>query len=193
MIEVSRSNRASSKSIASEFTRVYGDRFVSGFVEGGSLSAIISIKTHDKEDNKKVRTEASAKLAMGQTPFSGEAGVSVNNQNSTAFQDKEVLVNVRWVGGGETAGPEEQWDLNKLIKVANAFPNMVAQSSTKLFAVLTPYSALSSFLEWQLAHSLEECVLDYIKCEEYMSLLLSDFNALETVQRDIDCIMAKRS
>ena len=37
-----------------DFTRVYGDSFISGFTEGGEFNALVSIKFEDRDNAKKI-------------------------------------------------------------------------------------------------------------------------------------------
>ncbi|KAJ7219817.1 hypothetical protein B0H12DRAFT_978585, partial [Mycena haematopus] len=40
---------------SSEFNRVYGDSFISGFIEGGEFNALISIKLNDRSQAKQIK------------------------------------------------------------------------------------------------------------------------------------------
>lgn len=51
-----------------DFTEVYGDCFISGFLEGGEFSAIISIKVYDKSKISEVKAAAEVDLAIAREP-----------------------------------------------------------------------------------------------------------------------------
>jgi hypothetical protein len=51
-----------------DFTEVYGDCFISGFLEGGEFSAIISIKVYDKSKISEVKAAAEVDLAIARKP-----------------------------------------------------------------------------------------------------------------------------
>jgi hypothetical protein len=54
-----------------DFTEIFGDCFISGFLEGGEFSAIISIKVDDKSKLHEVKAAAEAELAIaGETELS---------------------------------------------------------------------------------------------------------------------------
>ena len=52
-----------------DFTEVFGDCFISGFLEGGEFSAIISIKVFDKSKISEVKAAAEVDLAIAGKPF----------------------------------------------------------------------------------------------------------------------------
>jgi hypothetical protein len=57
----------------SRFTEIYGDSFVSGFLEGGEFNALLSVKVADKSKVKDVRGALSLSLEKGGFGISGSA------------------------------------------------------------------------------------------------------------------------
>ena len=84
-----------------KFTEVYGDSFISGFLEGGEFNAVISIKVSDKRKLRSVKQAVDVQLAIGPSPLSVGAGESVSKDHSEALQDTEITISVNWSGGGE--------------------------------------------------------------------------------------------
>jgi hypothetical protein len=149
------------------FTKAYGDCFISGgcpsllltsgpswrgvdFVEGGELSAVISIKVADESKITAVSLAASASLAVGPSPLSVGGGAKFDKSHEAVLADTEISISVNWVGGGEIKkrksrlGCREsgdscwlflladvQWTLPNLVLIANAFPSLVARNYTK--------------------------------------------------------------
>lgn len=102
----------------SEFTRVYGDCFISGFAEGGEFNALISIKLKDRSRAKEIKGWLGAKL----NPLTPQAPIV----NSDMEIDGETTIAVSWKGGGDIRGPiVEDWTLESLKTVAMEFADNV--------------------------------------------------------------------
>ncbi|KAL2352368.1 hypothetical protein BJ546DRAFT_1064113 [Cryomyces antarcticus] len=132
-----------------DFTKIYGDCFISGFLEGGEFNAVISIKVNDSSSLKKVKQAADFQLAVGATPVSVGAKESFAKESSKILEGTEITISVNWIGGGEIKKPEAPWTLSTVVAIANAFPSMVARCSSRATALLTRYTALRSFQEWK--------------------------------------------
>ena len=65
-----------------DFSRIFGDTFISGFVDGGQLDALLSIKVHDK--TRIYAIKAAIELAMGRPaiPSGGSRGTTSDVQKS---------------------------------------------------------------------------------------------------------------
>ncbi|OCL07562.1 hypothetical protein AOQ84DRAFT_377569 [Glonium stellatum] len=131
------------------FTEVYGDSFISGFLEGGQFNAVISVKVHDKSKFKAVKQAVDIQLAVGPSPLSVGAKESLDKEHREALKHSEISISVNWIGGGDIKKPDVQWTLESVAAVANAFPSMVARSSARTMAILTRYSSLRSFQAWK--------------------------------------------
>ncbi|TKA72048.1 hypothetical protein B0A49_05620 [Cryomyces minteri] len=132
-----------------DFTKIYGDCFISGFLEGGEFNAVISIKVNDSSSLKKVKQAADFQLAVGATPVSVGAKESFAKESSKILEGTEITISVNWIGGGEIKKPEAPWTLSTVVAIANAFPSMVSRCSSRTTALLTRYTALRSFQEWK--------------------------------------------
>ncbi|KIW07298.1 uncharacterized protein PV09_02148 [Verruconis gallopava] len=133
-----------------KFTEVYGDCFIAGFQTGGEFNAIISIDCHDKSKANGVKEAIDMQLAVPPVPgleVGGGQGFSKNH--SELLRGIEMTISVNWTGGGELKPPGVPWDLKTVMAAANAYPSMVARSSTKISAILRPYTSVPSFVEWQ--------------------------------------------
>ena len=110
----------------SEFTRVYGDSFISGFTEGGEFNALISIKLNDHSKKKEISSELGADLQFGGgvvgVTGKGEAGM----EKGLSKVDGEITITVSWRGGGDIKDATVvDWTLENLKAVAMEFPEKV--------------------------------------------------------------------
>jgi hypothetical protein len=73
--DLSRFNAISNVSAAdrNRFTNIYGDCFVSGFLEGGEFNALLTVKVADKSKVKEIKGALSLSLEKGGFGISGEA------------------------------------------------------------------------------------------------------------------------
>lgn len=147
-----------------DFTTVYGDCFISGFLEGGEFSAIISIKVHDKGNLSKVKLAAEAQLAVGASPLSVGASTNVDKERESAWKDTETTISVNWSGGGDIKPPGSNWDLASVVKAANEFPRGVSDVCSRTSAILTKYTALRTFQEENARIGYKYVILDYDLC-----------------------------
>ncbi|KAF2749688.1 hypothetical protein M011DRAFT_511702 [Sporormia fimetaria CBS 119925] len=138
------------------FTEVYGDSFISGFMEGGEFNAVISIKLNDKSKYRAVKQAIDVQLAVGPPTLEIGAQQSFDKEHSEALKHTEISISVNWVGGGEIKKPKVPWTIKSVVAVANAFPSMVARSSARTQAILTRYSSLRSFQKWKWNRILED-------------------------------------
>lgn len=134
---------------AERFTEVYGDCFISGFIEGGEFNAIISISVQDKSKLSRVKEAVDLQLAVGPTPVSVGAKESFEKDHQELLEGTEITISVNWIGGGEIKRPEVPWTLANVVGVANAFPSMVARRSARTSAILMRYTSLKSFQAWR--------------------------------------------
>ena len=132
----------------SKFTEVYGDCFISGFLEGGEFSAIISIKVNSKSKVAGVKAAAEAQLAIAAVPgLSVAAKGAIDRSKSNVWDDTETTISVNWSGGGEIKDPDQKWDLPTVVDVASRFPHMVEECAQRTSAILTRYTGLRTFQE----------------------------------------------
>jgi hypothetical protein len=173
---------------AAYFNKIYGDTFISDFVVGGELYALVRIKLRDK----KKLADASAQLTPPSSPLAVEAKTDSHKSGREAFNQSEIFIRVQWRGGGEIKSHDVQWGLDGLVRIANAFPSLVAIKSAKIRAVLTPYASLKSFQDWihktsfEDALKLSEMTFRYDLCSVYVEMLYADFNAYSQLCTDLE-------
>jgi hypothetical protein len=161
---------------AIEFTRIYGDCFISDFVKGGEMFAVVRIKTHDQSKKKEIGYYASASLTPMAAPVEVKAQADFNQKKEAAFKQAQTSIRIQWRGGGEIKEHDFTWGIDSLVQIANAFPSFVAETSANVRAVLTPYSSLKSFQKWQLSIATYPLTLSYEHCGHYTQTLFDDYN-----------------
>ncbi|GIJ84832.1 hypothetical protein Asppvi_003683 [Aspergillus pseudoviridinutans] len=181
-----------------DFTGIYGDSFISGFLEGGEFNAIISVNVDDKSRLKDIKQAIDFQLAVGPSPLSVGVQEGLNSKQSEILRGTEITISVNWVGGGEIKRPDVPWTLDSVVRIANAFPSLVACCSAKTSAVLTRYTALHSFQEWRYgkyiaqeenrkkeweAHTL---ILNYAPCAFYTADLFDALMKYKKLWKRID-------
>jgi hypothetical protein len=67
----------------------------------------------------------------------------MDKQNIT--RDTETTIAVNWSGGGSIKNPGDDWSIATLKRTAAAFPDLVAITPQRTYAILTKYTALESF------------------------------------------------
>ena len=168
-----------------EFTNTYGDSFISGFQEGGSFFAVVSIRALDS--TKKNEIKASAHLALQVGVGSVDAEGSVELAKSDLQKNSEVNITVNWSGGGQLKEGGEVWDIDTLTEVAVRFPDLVAQCPQRTHAILTKYSALRGYLEWK-GHN-NPLPLDYELASLYTAELLDVYMSYKVIWDSIHTMM----
>jgi hypothetical protein len=150
------------------FREVYGDAFVSGFVEGGEFNALISIKILNEAKKTDIQTEAKIALTAGAAQIEAEANVRIARSNIET--NTETTIQVSWSGGGHIKPMEQQWDIQSIMAAAARFPDLVADCPQRTYAILTKYDSLRSFvaakpafytpLQYENAHIYTNALLD---------------------------------
>ncbi|KAK7435786.1 hypothetical protein VKT23_019484 [Stygiomarasmius scandens] len=164
----------------SEFTRVYGDSFISGFTEGGEFNALVSIKLRDRSKAKEIRGQLKVEMDFKAASVSGEGKVEKNSGEMNI--DGETTIAVSWRGGGDIKDEKvEDWTLATLKAVAMEFPEKVMACPMRTNAILTKYTALKSFYET----SLKGTPLDYENAGVYSSALLDAYMDFKVMWRNI--------
>ncbi|QMW38422.1 hypothetical protein G4B11_001658 [Aspergillus flavus] len=177
------------------FTEVYGDSYISGFLEGGEFNALLSIKLNNKENATKVKGALSVELSKAGFGISGQAEGDFNK--SEIAQNSETSITVSWAGGGDIRDDEtkvEGWTIESMAKAAFAFPDRVRHTPQRTHAVITKYSALRSYqllsnkgspLDYENAgvytNSLLESYLDYKDIWKAIGILSADYGQKKTI------------
>lgn len=153
----------------SRFAEVYGDSFISGWEEGGELNAIVSIKVLDK--SKIFQVKAAIEAEMTTPSISGEVKAQVDIAKSSLNKETETTVAVNWSGGGSIKDPLDDWTIDSLKRAAAAFPDLVAITPQRTYAILTKYTALEDFHLKNRSYD----VLSYENAGIYTGQLLDSF------------------
>lgn len=152
------------------FREVYGDSFISGFIEGGEFNAIVSMKILNKAKKTDIQAEAKIALTAGAVQIEAEANVGIARSNIET--NTETTIQVFWSGGGHIKPMEQQWDIQSLMAAAARFPDLVADCPQRTYAILTKYDSLRSFVARKPA---SYTPLQYENAQIYTNTLLDSF------------------
>ncbi|KAL6831891.1 hypothetical protein V8C40DRAFT_237421 [Trichoderma camerunense] len=154
------------------FFQTFGDCYISGFIQGGDLHGIVSIKAPDA--TRKASIEAALKDVMSgsSNEFKLDEGFASSALES-ALRETETTITVNWSGGGQIKPDGEEWTLKSLIRAASGFPARVAACPQKTWAVLTPYTQNQSFVKWAAKSKI--CVPTFSHIEQYTYNLLDSY------------------
>jgi hypothetical protein len=155
---------------ANNFREVYGDSYISGFVEGGEFNALVSMKILNKAKKTDIQAEAKIALMAGAVQIEAEANVGIARANIET--NTETTIQVSWSGGGHIKHMEQQWDIQSLMAAAARFPDLVADCPQRTYAILTKYDALRSFVARKPA---SYTPLQYENAQIYTNTLLDSF------------------
>ncbi|KAH6880762.1 hypothetical protein B0T10DRAFT_519137 [Thelonectria olida] len=166
---------------ASKFNEVYGDCFISGFIEGGVLNATVLKKLIDEQDKKLIGGGIKIKADFKVASVEGQA--EGKKEDETKKQTVDTTITINWSGGGDIKPDDvKEWDIPTLTKVAMEFPDKVAACPQKTFAILTKYTSLRSFHEQTVKGS----PLDYEIAGIYTSSLLDAYMEYKAMWEDIN-------
>ncbi|KAK3367915.1 hypothetical protein B0H63DRAFT_404700 [Podospora didyma] len=154
---------------AARFNEVYGDSYISGFIEGGDFSGIMSIKVVDRSNITNVVNSIKASLVSSAKPeaedfvlgpTTGEGLMS--SALGSALKNTQTTISINWMGGGQIKEPTQSWDIDSMYAAAAAFPASVAQCPQRTWAILTPYKANRSFVNWSMGSPIKTLQYDLI-------------------------------
>ncbi|KAJ4171576.1 hypothetical protein NW754_013346 [Fusarium falciforme] len=135
------------------FLKIYGNCFISGFVEGGELTGVVSAKVLDVENKTAVEEAIKGQVNSCCTSSGHKMDFTLSDTDSfseheSAMRQTETTITVSWSGGGQIKPEEEEWTLESLYAAAAAFPSRVAQCPQRTWAILTPYNHTKNFVVW---------------------------------------------
>ncbi|KAM0425766.1 hypothetical protein ACHAPT_009016 [Fusarium lateritium] len=142
------------------FLKIYGNCFISGFIQGGELTGVVSAKVLDVE-NKAAVEEAIKSQVNSCCTSSGHKMDFTLDEDTSAFESEsamrqtETTITVSWSGGGQIKPQDEEWTLESLYAAAAAFPSKVAECPQRTWAILTPYNHTKGFVVWAKDHSIQ--------------------------------------
>jgi hypothetical protein len=126
--------RDGDKLAGNEFTKIYGDSFISGFIEGGEINALISIKLKTPGDERadsiaRARLEA----VFGQGKAVKDAKVSSSETEDLDTNDLfETTITLNWNGGGKLLEPNDRWNIDAVAAATSKFPDLVAKTPQRI-------------------------------------------------------------
>ncbi|KAF2656901.1 hypothetical protein K491DRAFT_354908 [Lophiostoma macrostomum CBS 122681] len=163
-----------------DFAKVFGDSFISGFVEGGEFNALVSMKILNKAKKTDIQAEAKVALTTGSLDIEAQANVGIARSNLET--NTETTIQVSWSGGGHIKPMEQQWDINSLMAAASRFPDLVADCPQRTYAILTKYDVLRSFV----ARRPEKySKLQYENAQIYTNSLLDAFMSYKALYKQL--------
>ncbi|KAM7193005.1 hypothetical protein V8F33_008053 [Rhypophila sp. PSN 637] len=126
-----------------EFLQIYGDCYVSGFIEGGEFTGFLSANFPD--GSAKVEVENAIKSIVQSAAAQGKVSLP---SSISALSKIDNTITVAWSGGGQIKDPREEWTLDSVFQAAANFPSRVTKCPQRTYAILTPYSSNQSFVKW---------------------------------------------
>lgn len=163
-----------------KFPEVYGDSFISGFLEGGEFNAVVSMKILNKAKMLDIKAEAKVALTTGPVDITAEANIGVARSNIDT--NTETTIQVSWCGGGHIKPMEQQWDIKSLMSAASRFPDLVSECPQRTYAILTKYDTLRSFVALRPA---EYSPLQYENAQMYTNALMDSFMTYKSLYKDL--------
>jgi hypothetical protein len=160
--------------------RVYGDSFISGFVEGGEFNAIVSMKVHNKAKLLDIKAEAKVALTTGPVDITAEANVGIARTNLE--MNTETTIQVSWCGGGHIKPREQPWNIQSIMEAAARFPSLVANCPQRTHAILTKYESLRSFISLRPA---AYSPLQYENAQIYTNVLMDAFMSYKSLYKKL--------
>jgi hypothetical protein len=116
-----------------DFTKVYGDSFISGFQEGGSFLAVVNIKSLKKDNKTDIAAAAHIALQAGVGSVEGNAKVEMSKKNLA--ENAEINITVNWSGGGQIKEGSDKWDIETLLvstRLATPYSRSLSASPSRL-------------------------------------------------------------
>ncbi|KAJ9108615.1 hypothetical protein QFC19_002333 [Naganishia cerealis] len=165
---------------AKQLTEVFGDSFISGFLEGGEFNALVSMKILNKAKKMDIQAEAKVALTAGGAEVSGDANVAIAKQNIS--MNTETTIQVSWCGGAAIKSYDEEWTIDSLMKAAARFPALVAKYPQRTHAILTKYESIRSFVK-NRPKALSP--LNYENAALYTNILMDSYMAYKSLYRKI--------
>ncbi|PCD29572.1 hypothetical protein AU210_012107 [Fusarium oxysporum f. sp. radicis-cucumerinum] len=108
-----------------QFTEIYGDCFISGFIEGGEFDALVTVTT--EETIKKNSLSGGLELGANISGFDVSGQVHGGVENNSNDKKARTKISVTWSGGGDIRNDNiKEWTLESLKAVAMSFPDAVA-------------------------------------------------------------------
>ncbi|KAJ4258214.1 hypothetical protein NW762_008362 [Fusarium torreyae] len=119
-------------------------------------------------------------MTIGPVSLEAEANVRVAKSNIQA--NTETTIQVGWSGGGSIKPMDQPWTVDTLMQTAAKFPDMVAKTPQRTYAILTKYEALRSFMALKPA---KLSPIMYENAAIYTNALLDAYMDFKNIYRNI--------
>jgi hypothetical protein len=120
-----------------DFTKMYGDAFVSSIGTGGLLIASYSFRLRSEEKVQDIRAKVEAEANLGPGGF--EVAASFRNTVSNLSENRETRTDIHSEGGDPTAigegKKETTLSADRLFQIATDFPAAIAKGWARLYQV----------------------------------------------------------
>ena len=136
------------------------------------------MKVTDKSKIYKIKAELEGSVKGG---VQIDAKISGEINKESTDKSTETTIAVNWAGGGSIKAPEEPWTIETMTKAAAAFPDLVAMTPQRTYAILTKYTALESFQRQTRRYS----ILDYENASIYTNMLMDHFMDYKVMWKQI--------
>ena len=160
------------------FQQVYGDSFISGFLEGGEFNALVSMKILNKAKMTDIKAEAKVAFTAGPIDNTAEANVGIARSNIET--NTETTIQVSWCGGGHIKPMEQQWDIKSLMQAAARSADLVADCPQRTYTILTKYDSFRSFVARRPA---SYTPLQYENAQIYTNALMDSFMTYKSIYK----------
>lgn len=137
------------------------------------------MKIADKSKVFEIKASLEAELTTPSLSGGVKGTFEMTKKNITS--DTETTIAVNWSGGGRIKDPSEDWSIASLKKAAAAFPDLVAITPQRTYAILTKYTALESFHLQNRGFS----PLDYENAGVYTGSLLDNYMDYKSLWKQI--------
>ena len=133
------------------------------------------------DKTKTFAVKAELEATLGTPALSGKVQGGVDMNKSEMKTSTETTVTVNWSGGGQIKPSDAIWDVNSLTLAAANFPDLVAKTPQRTYAILSKYTSLKSFLRVYQPSS----VLTYENAGVYTSALLDMYMDYKSIWKQI--------
>ena len=119
------SPKSGERLVMADFTSIYGDSFISGFLEGGQLTALLSIEVRDKGKYSSIRSllERSIGPALSKTTDPVVVSDALYQLEAELSSYAVTTVYVDSTSAGNTSNTSASWTIASIIKYAANFTN----------------------------------------------------------------------
>ncbi|CCM04536.1 uncharacterized protein FIBRA_06717 [Fibroporia radiculosa] len=121
----------------------YGDRFISGFVEGGHFYALVSITSFNQSQSQTVKEAAQVTMTM--YGVNGEISQEVERAIETLKQNSTIRISINETSGGKRRDTPGDEDLKSIKQLADEFYKNAEQHHYVRWAILEKYVNIPDF------------------------------------------------